>query len=123
MFSPNKKKPNLHERMDQSKKESRPLTEEVKKRMWATVALTFILLFIYYGCIELGLAQAVMIAYFVVFTVVIVGYLIYNRAFVNKDVTNAPQTECASVMRRKKRKAVRNVRSVCQSSTQEVTSL
>ncbi|MBE6653389.1 MAG: hypothetical protein E7610_08270 [Ruminococcaceae bacterium] len=87
MFSPNKKKPNLHERMDQSKKESRPLTEEVKKRMWATVALTFILLFIYYGCIELGLAQAVMIAYFVVFTVVIVGYLIYNRAFVNKDVT------------------------------------
>ncbi len=84
MFSPNKKRPDLKR---QSVKQSKPMPADVKQRLWATVALTFILLFIYYGCIALGLAQAVMIAYFVAFTVLIVTYLVYNRAFVNKGVT------------------------------------
>ncbi len=84
MFSPNKNRPHLPNQPD---KQSKPMSPEVKKRLWTTVALTFILLFLYYGCIALGWAEAVMIAYFVAFTVLIVTYLAYNRAFVNKDVT------------------------------------
>ena len=84
MFSPNKNRPHLPE---QKGREARPVTPEAKKRMWTTVALTFVLLFIYYGCVALGFAKAVMIAYFVAFTALIVSYLLYNRAFVNKDVT------------------------------------
>lgn len=86
MFSPNKKRPDL-QRNGIPPKESKPMTKEFKRRLWATVALTFILLFVYYGCVAVGLAKAVMIAYFVTFTVLIVIYLAYNRGFVNKDVT------------------------------------
>ena len=81
MFSPNKNRPQL------PKQPSKPMTPEMKKRLWTTVALTFILLFVYYGCIALGFAKAVMIAYFVSFAGLIMAYLAYNRAFVNKDVT------------------------------------
>ena len=84
MFSPNKNRPVLP---GQSDKTSKPVSPEAKKRLWTTVALTFVLLFIYYGCVALGFAKAVMIAYFVAFTALIVSYLLYNRAFVNKDVT------------------------------------
>ena len=84
MFSPNKNRPQLPER---NGKDPKLLTPEAKKRLWTTVALTFVLLFIYYGCVALGFAKAVMIAYFVAFTALIVSYLLYNRAFVNKDVT------------------------------------
>ena len=56
-------------------------------RLLVTVVLTFILLFLYYGCVAIGMAQAVMIAYFVVFAALIITYLAYNRGFVNKDVT------------------------------------
>ena len=87
MFSPNKKRPGLPELNDTAGKKSKPMSQDVKKRLWTTVTLTFILLFIYYGCIALGLAEAVMIAYFVVFALLIVTYLAYNRAFINKDVT------------------------------------
>ena len=84
MFSPNKNRPQLPE---QKGKEPKPMTPEAKKRLWTTVTLTFVLLFIYYGCIAMGWAKAVMIAYFVAFTALLVAYLAYNRAFVNKDVT------------------------------------
>ncbi|MBQ3508244.1 MAG: hypothetical protein IJA91_06825 [Clostridia bacterium] len=84
MFSPNHNRPQLPKQPD---KQSKPMSPEVKKRLWTTVALTFILLFIYYGGIALGWAKAVMIAYFVAFAALIVIYLAYNRAFVNKDVT------------------------------------
>lgn len=84
MFSPNKNRPQLPKQTD---KPSKPITPEMKKRLWTTVALTFILLFVYYGCIAFGFAEAVMIAYFVSFAVLILAYLAYNRAFVNKDVT------------------------------------
>ena len=84
MFSPNKNRPQLPKQPD---KPSKPITPEMKKRLWTTVALTFILLFVYYGCMAIGFAKAVMIAYFVSFAVLIMVYLAYNRAFVNKDVT------------------------------------
>lgn len=83
MFSPNKKRPSLPSGSNNPK----PLSPSVKKRLWLVIVLTFALLFIYYGCIALGLAKPVMIIYFVAFAAIIVGYLAYNRGFVNKDVT------------------------------------
>ena len=84
MFSPNKNRPQLPQSPDNK---SKPMTPDMKKRLWTTVVLTFVLLFIYYGCVALGFVKAVMIAYFVAFTALILSYLLYNRAFVNKDVT------------------------------------
>lgn len=83
MFSPNRNRPHL----PPETKDPKPLSPQVKKRMWTVVWLTFALLFIYYGCIALGWAKAIMIIYFVAFAVLIISYLAYNRAFINKDVT------------------------------------
>lgn len=81
-------------RRDIPKKEPKPMTPEAKRRMWCTVGLTFLLLFIWYGCMAVGDQQGnptviygVMIAYFTVFAALIITYLAYNRGFVNKDVT------------------------------------
>ena len=86
MFSPNKKRPDLGKNGVPAK-ESAPMDRETKRRLWATVGLTVLLMVIWYGCIAAALARAVMIAYFAVFTVLIITYLAYNRGFVNKDVT------------------------------------
>ncbi len=94
MFSPNRKPGRDLQKNGVPSKEAQPMPREMKRRLWATVALTFILLIIWFGCIGIGdarydptIAYAVMIAYFVVFAALLVGYLAYNRAFVNKDVT------------------------------------
>ena len=70
------------------------MDRETKRRLWATVALTLLLFAIWYGCIAVGEAQhndvlifGVMVAYFLVFAVLIITYLAYNRGFVNKNVT------------------------------------
>ena len=63
------------------------MTREAKRRLLATAGLTLLLLVIWYGCMAAALAKAVMIAYFLVFAVLLVAYLAYNRGFVNKDVT------------------------------------
>lgn len=63
------------------------MTREAKRRLWATAGLTLLLLVIWYGCMAAALAKAVMIAYFLVFAVLLVTYIAYNRGFVNKDVT------------------------------------
>ncbi len=93
MFSPNKKHPDL-QRNGIPPKEQKPMDRETKRRLWATVGMTLFLLVIWYGCLAVGEAQhndtlifGVMIAYFLVFAAVIIAYLIYNRGFVNKDVT------------------------------------
>ena len=83
MLFSNKNQPRLPE----EKKKPKPLSPRAKKRLWASVALSLALLFIYYGCIAVGLAKPVMIAYFAAFAAVIITYLVYNRGFVNKDVT------------------------------------
>ncbi len=90
MFSPNRKRPDL----SAGEPKSKSMTREVKRRMGATVALAFILLIIWFGCIAIGDARhdptpayAVMIVYFVAFAAVLITYLAYNRGFVNKDVT------------------------------------
>ena len=85
MFFPN---PNKNQpRLPEEKKPSKPLSPAAKKRLWTSLLLSFLLLFIYYGCISLGYAKQVMIVYFVAFAAIIVTYLAYNRGFVNKDVT------------------------------------
>jgi predicted nucleic acid-binding Zn ribbon protein len=93
MFSPNKKHPDL-QRNGIPPKEQKPMGRETKRRLWATVGMTLFLLVIWYGCLAVGEAQhndtlvfGVMIAYFLVFAALIITYLIYNRGFVNKDVT------------------------------------
>lgn len=93
MFSPNKKRPDLGKN-GIPPKESQPMDRETKRRLWATVALTLLLFVIWYGCIAVGEAQhndvlifGVMVAYFLVFAVLIITYLAYNRGFVNKNVT------------------------------------
>ncbi len=92
MFSPNK--PNRPRISDTSEKGKKPMSREVKRRMGATVALTFILLIIWFGTLAIGdlqhnatLAYVVMVVYFVSFAAVLIAYLAYNRGFVNKDVT------------------------------------
>ncbi len=83
MFSPNKNRPQL----PKDSRDAKPLSPDVKKRMWTVVGLTLALLFIYYGCVGLGFAKPIMIIYFVAFAAIILTYLGYNRAFINKDVT------------------------------------
>ena len=93
MFSPNKKRPDLQKNGIPSK-EQKPMDRETKRRLWATVALTLILFVIWFGCTAVGETQhsdvlvlGVRAAYFLVFAVLIITYLAYNRGFVNKDVT------------------------------------
>ena len=86
MFSPNRKRPDLGKNGTPAK-ESVPMTREAKRRLWATAGLTVVLMAIWFGCMGAGMAKAVMIAYFAVFGVLLLAYLIYNRGFVNKDVT------------------------------------
>lgn len=93
MFSPNKKRPDLGKN-GIPPKEQKPMDRETKRRLWATVALTLILFVIWFGCTAVGETQhndvlvlGVRAAYFLVFAVLIITYLAYNRGFVNKDVT------------------------------------
>ena len=93
MFSPNRKRPDLPKNGGPAK-ESVPMDRDTKRRLWATVGLTAVLLVIWYGCIAVGeathndvLVFGVMIAYFLVFAAMLITYLAYNRGFVNKDVT------------------------------------
>ncbi len=93
MFLPNKR-PN--DRLDRpSGKRLRKFTPENKRQMLAILIMTVLLLALYYGCIALATANrslsflvtAVMGLYMVVFAALLVSYLVYNRAFVNKNVT------------------------------------
>ena len=79
---------------DRENKPSTPMDRETKRRLWATVALTLLLLAGWYGCMAVGEAThndnlffGVMIAYFLVFAITFIAYLAYNRGFVNKNVT------------------------------------
>ena len=79
--------------------EKKPVDPAVKKknnrRTLIVIGLTFLLLLIYFsvnalvdqGTLGRGWGYAVMIIYMASFTGLLVGYLIYNRAFIHKDVT------------------------------------
>lgn len=98
MFLPFKKPsgflPDLKPKESRESKPRKPMTREVKRRLWSTVILSVILLVIWYGCMAVGAAThnealiyGVMITYFVAFAAMLITYLAYNRCFVNKDVT------------------------------------
>ena len=87
MFNPNKSPLLPSNGGGREPKPKKALSAAVKKRLWLTAGLTALLLFVYYGCIGLGWALPVMIVYSAAFAILIVSYLAYNRAFVNKDVT------------------------------------
>jgi hypothetical protein len=93
MFSPNRKLPDI-DKNGQLTGGKAPMDGTAKRRLWITVALTAILFVIWFGGIALaeiyripGLIYGLMITYFVSLAVLLVTYLAYNRAFVNKDVT------------------------------------
>ncbi len=72
----------------------KPLKQSVKRRLWATAGLTLLLMLIWFGGISLGdslrqplIGYIIMGVYFAAFAGILIAYLIYNRAFVNKDVT------------------------------------
>ena len=93
MFSPNRKLPDI-DKNGQLTGGKASMDGTDKRRLWITVALTAILFVIWFGGIALaeiyrvpGLIYGLMITYFVSLAVLLVTYLAYNRAFVNKDVT------------------------------------
>ena len=89
MFSPNRKTPMLPN--DGGKA---PISKENKRRLWITVALTAALFLIWFGGFAVAetlqnpwIMYVLLTVYCVAFAVILVAYLAYNRAFVNKDVT------------------------------------
>lgn len=75
--------------------ESKPVTPEAKRRLLVVLALSLFLLILYFsvqsmaedGTLPRAAGYAIMILYMVSFAGLLIGYLLYNHAFVNKDVT------------------------------------
>ncbi len=95
MFHPNRRSlPPLRDGRGDESKKNKPLTPSAKRRLWVTVGLTALLLLIWFGGIALGeelqepvIAYVLMIVYFVAFAAILIAYIVYNRGFVNKNVT------------------------------------
>lgn len=79
----------LFPKSNRPQKERKPIRPEAKKQFWSIIFLTIALLVIYYGAPLLlpELELVVLVAYMVAFAGVLLTYIIYNRGFVNKDVT------------------------------------
>ncbi len=93
MFNPHRNPlpPLKNERENPPKK---PMERSVKRRLWVTVGLTAALMLIWFGGISLGdslrepiIGYIIMGVYFAAFAGILIAYLVYNRAFVNKNVT------------------------------------
>ena len=89
MFSPNRN--SLFPRNDGT---DQPISKEAKRRMTITVILTAVAFVVWFGGIALAehlqnltIQYVIMSVYCLSFAVILITYLIYNRAFVNKDVT------------------------------------
>lgn len=69
--------------------EKKPITPEAKKQFTVVVVMSIALLIMYYGIMAAfpDLTPVVMAVFMVAFAGLLVGYLAYNRGFVNKDVT------------------------------------
>ncbi len=69
--------------------EKKPITAEAKKQFAVVVVMSIVLLIMYYGIMAVSpeLTPVVMAVFMVAFAGLLVGYLAYNRGFVNKDVT------------------------------------
>lgn len=65
----------------------KPVSEEAKRNMIIILCLTVALAVIYYGCMTFEFGIYVMWAYMIIFAVLLISFIAYNRAFVNKNVT------------------------------------
>ena len=89
MFSPNRN--SLFPRNGGT---DQPVSKEAKRRMTVTVVLTAVAFVVWFGGIALAehlqnltIQYVIMSVYCLSFAVILIAYLLYNRAFVNKDVT------------------------------------
>lgn len=89
MFSPNR-----NSLFSRNSGTDQPVSKEAKRRMTITVALTAVAFVIWFGGIALAeylqnltIQYVIMSVYCLSFAVILIAYLLYNRAFVNKDVT------------------------------------
>ena len=69
----------------------KPVSPDASKKAIVVAVMSIVLLVVYYGTMAAFpsalITMAVMGAYMLVFAVLLVSYLAYNRGFVNKDVT------------------------------------
>jgi Ca2+/Na+ antiporter len=65
----------------------KPISAEAKRHMAIILCLTVALAAIYYGSMTFDFGIYVMWAYMIIFAVLLITFLAYNRAFVNKNVT------------------------------------
>ena len=89
MFSPNRNSP-----FSRNGGKDQPISKEAKRRMTITVALTAVVFVIWFGGFALAeylqndtIPYVIMTVYGLSFAAILITYLVYNRAFVNKDVT------------------------------------
>ncbi len=89
MFSPNR-----NSLFSRNSGTDQPVSKETKRRMTVTVALTAVAFVIWFGGIALAeylqnltIQYVIMSVYCLSFAAILISYLLYNRAFVNKDVT------------------------------------
>ena len=81
MFFPNNKS-NRH-----PTPERKPISKEAKRRAIIILVLAVVFTVIYYGSMELGFGMYIMTAYMIIFAALLMTYICYNRAFINKNVT------------------------------------
>ena len=84
MLFPKFNKPNRN-----PNRQPKELTQEAKKRFSAVLFMSLALLILYYGILLIwpAMTMVIMGIYMVAFAGLLVIYLIYNRGFVNKGVT------------------------------------
>lgn len=89
MFSPNR-----NSLFSRNSGTDQPISKEAKRRMTVTVVLTAVAFVVWFGGIALAehlqnltIQYVIMSVYCLSFAVILIAYLLYNRAFVNKDVT------------------------------------
>ncbi len=94
MFNPNRKpRSPLHGGQNEPPRR-KPMSQAVKRRLWTTLGLTVLcfLILVISNAVSIALQMDIiwkvtLTVYIVAFAAILLTYLIYNRAFVNKNVT------------------------------------
>lgn len=84
-----------HDRAPRRPAAKKPVTPEARRKLLIVLALTLFLLILYFsvqrmagdGTLPPEAGYAIMILYMVSFAGLLIGYIVYNHAFVHKDVT------------------------------------
>ena len=87
----NNKLPNLQRTPSKRPAEKKPISPEVKRKAIIIALASLVNLLVYFGVvpqIKSSIAQfAIHIAYMLIFSITLVIYIIYNRAFTRKNIT------------------------------------